>query len=619
MSTRPPWGAKPELMAKGKGDVEFSPIAFPILGEVEKQAESLRSRYLAWVYDLGECCIEGRRLTDHLQLRAGFSYWWMTPFVEKCNFQKSPWIDVAIKLMAYTGGAVTHSMEALRLLTANRSLAVCLRQWCAASGVGFEWRAETESAPKESIRRGIYHALPTGLQAAFWLIRHVVERWPLRGVGVSEWRVSSARICFVSYLFNLVPAAKAEQRFESRYWGHLPEVLRDEGCATNWLHIFVKDNLVPTTREAARVLRGFNQSAQGRQVHVALDSFLSARVVLKTLRDWLRIARSSRRLEKYVAQTSSNGLNFWPLFADEWRDSMAGTAAMGNMLYLNLFEAALKSIPPQQTGVYLQENQGWEFALLQTWKAAGHGRIIGCAHSSVRYWDLRYFFDTRCFNRMQANPMPMPDKIAVNGAGGLKSFCDGGYPAANLVEVEALRYLYLNELHGGSNVEPAASRSDLRLLVLGDYTIRHTRVQMHLLEQAAAWLPAGTTIIIKPHPDRPIRAADYPKLSMRVTMEPIATLLPHCDVVYTSAATSAALDAFCAGVPVISVLDSDTLNQSPLRGMDGVQFVSTPTELSQAIVRAAKQSRDLERGRGFFHLDTDLPRWKKLLLEPNHV
>lgn len=619
MSTRTPWGAQLELMVKGKDDDEVSPIAFPILGEVEKQAESLRSRYLAWVYDLGESRIEGRRLVEHLQLRTGFSYWWMTPFVEKCNFQKSPWIDVAIKLMAYTGYAVTHPIETLRLLTANCSLAACLQQWCDAFGVGFEWRAEAEPAPKESIRRCIYHALPTRLQAAFWLIRYVVERWPLRGVGVSEWRVSSARISFVSYLFNLVPVATAEQRFESRYWGHLPDVLRDEGRTTNWLHIFVKDNLVPTTREAAQVLRRFNQSAQGRQVHVALDSFLSARVVLKTLRDWLRIARSSRRLEKYVAQTSSNGLNLWPLCADEWRDSMAGTTAMANLLYLNLFEAALKSLPPQQTGVYLQENQGWEFALLQAWRAAGHGRIIGCAHSAVRYWDLRYFFDPRCFNRAQANPMPMPDKVAVNGAGGLQSYRDGGYPAANLVEVEALRYLYLNELRDVPGDESAATVPDLRLLVLGDYSVRHTGVQMRLLEQAAASLPANTTITVKPHPACPIRAADYPEMVMRVTMEPVAKLLPHCDAAYTSASTASALDAFCAGVPVISVLDSETLNQSPLRGMTGVQFVSTPTDLSQAIVRAAKQPRDLQQGRGFFHLDTDLPRWKKLLLEPNHV
>jgi len=237
----------------------------------------------------------------------------------------------------------------------------------------------------------------------------------------------------------------------------------------------------------------------------------------------------------------------------------------------------------------------------------------------VRYWDLRYYCDPRCFNRAQINPLPMPDMVAVNGAGGLQSYLDGGYPAASLVEVEALRYLYLNELQDGSDEESAETRPNLRLLVLCDYTVRHTEVQMRLLEQVVASLPANTTITVKPHPACPIRAEDYPILAMRVTMEPVTKLLPHCDVAYTSAATAAALDAFCAGVPVISVLDPDTLNQSPLRGMDGVQFVCTPTDLSQAIARAATQSRDSKQGREFFHLDADLPRWKKLLLEPSHV
>ncbi|MBI5330950.1 MAG: hypothetical protein HZB71_10095 [Betaproteobacteria bacterium] len=619
MSVKPRWGVGFQLQITPQDGAEVSPFTFPVLDEVERHATTLRSRYLAWIYDLGETRIEGKRLIDHLQLRAGFSYWWMTPFVEKCNFEKSPWIDDAIKLMAYTGWAMTHPRETVRLVSAKRALAQCLQAWCATAGIGCEWHTVAESAPKDRLLRRLYRDLPAGLQAVAWLMRHIAGRWPLRGVGVKEWRASPARISFVSYLFNLTPAARAEQRFESRYWGPLPGALHDEGAPTNWLHIYVQDSLVPSAREAAQVLRGFNQSARGGQTHAALDSFLCAHVVFKTLRDWWRIARSSRRLERRVAQTPCNGLNLWPLFAHEWRDATVGPTAMSNLLYLNLFEAAMKSLPPQESGVYLQENQGWEFALLQTWKAAGHGRIVGCAHSTVRYWDLRYFFDPRCYSRSQVNPLPMPDKAAVNGAGGLQSYRDGAYPEANLVEVEALRYLYLNELQKGPEAESAAAGSSLRLLVLGDYTVRHTRVQMRLLAEAAHLLPAGASITIKPHPACPIRAEDYPNLVMKVTMDPISQLLPHCDAAYTSAATAAALDAFCAGVPVISVLDSDTLNQSPLRGREGVQFVSTASELSQAIANAAALPRNSEQGRGFFHLDADLPRWKRLLLQPNPV
>jgi surface carbohydrate biosynthesis protein (TIGR04326 family) len=618
MSIRSPTGESFQLQVTPRDGAEYSTFTLPTLDEVEKRAATLRPRYLAWIFDLGQTQIEGMRLIDHLQLRAGFSYWWMTPLVQKCNFDQSPWIDDAIKLMAQTDWAVTQPVKMVNLASTRRSLAERLKAWCAMAGIASEWLSVEKSAPDEKrFLRRVHKSLPAGLQGAVWLIRYLIERWPLRGVGVNAWRVSSARISFFSYFFNLTPVALTEKRFESRYWGYLPDVLHDQAAPTNWLHIYVKDTSIPTAREAAKILREFNKSAEGYQTHTALESFLSVRVVLTTLRDWLRIARSSRRMETYVAQTTSNGLNLWPLFAEEWRDATVGTMAIANLIYLNLFEEALKQLPHQRSGVYLQENQGWEFAMLQAWKAAGHGRIIGCPHSAVRYWDLRYFFDVRCYNRESPNPMPLPDNVAVNGSGALRSYLDGGYPAADLIEVEALRYLYLNDLRDDSDEDASELKPKLRLLVLGDYTVRHTKIQMHLLELAASSLPKGTVITVKPHPACPIHAADYPKLAMRVTMEPISKLLPHCDVAYTSSVTAAALDAFCAGVPVISVLDSDTLNQSPLRGMDGVKFVSTPVELSQSIAHAASQSRNSEQGRDFFHLDADLPRWRKLLVDSN--
>ena len=75
---------------KGCNDV----VSIPCL--VEENSESLRSRYLEWIYDLGEIKINGKRIVDHLEIRSGFSYWWMTLLAEKCNYAKSPQIDDAI-------------------------------------------------------------------------------------------------------------------------------------------------------------------------------------------------------------------------------------------------------------------------------------------------------------------------------------------------------------------------------------------------------------------------------------------------------------------------------------------------------------------------------------------
>jgi surface carbohydrate biosynthesis protein (TIGR04326 family) len=155
----------------------------------------------------------------------------------------------------------------------------------------------------------------------------------------------------------------------------------------------------------------------------------------------------------------------------------------------------------------------------------------------------------------------------------------------------------------------------LRVLVLGDYLISKTQWQLHLLEQAALLLPFNTVFTVKPHPNCPIQPDDYPVLSMMVTMEPIAKLLAECDVAYSSAVTSAAVDAYCVGVPIVSVLDPNTLNLSPLRGCAGAQFASTPEELVAALTFAATAPRTPRDQQEFFTIDTQLPRWRKLFLE----
>ena len=65
---------------------------------IEEHSDELKSRFLAWVYELGETLIDGRRLFDHLELRPGFSYWWMTLLAEK-SYGKSPCIYDSIRLL----------------------------------------------------------------------------------------------------------------------------------------------------------------------------------------------------------------------------------------------------------------------------------------------------------------------------------------------------------------------------------------------------------------------------------------------------------------------------------------------------------------------------------------
>ncbi len=302
-----------------------------------------------------------------------------------------------------------------------------------------------------------------------------------------------------------------------------------------------------------------------------------------------------------------------PLFRDDWARSFSGQDALANLLYCNLLESAFKFLPRQDVGVYLQENQAWEFALVNAWKASGHGRLLGAPHSTIRFWDLRYFFDPRSYTRTGANLLPLPDMVAFNGPAMREACLRGDYPEECLTEVEALRYLHLERDEGASKPVLSLAQGALRVLVLGEYLPENTHRQMCLLERAAQALPSGSVFMVKPHPGCPVRAEDYPALKLEITMEALPLLLGRCDVAYTNNITTAAVDAYCAGVPVVSILDPHNLNMSPLRGREGVLFVSRPGELASALRSAASAPRPPAMPQEFFTLDPVLPRWRKLL------
>lgn len=596
-----------------EGCASSDAVSIPTL--VEANAEALRRQYLEWIYELGETRINGKTLVEHLEFRPGFSAWWMSLLVEK-SYGKSPGIYDAIRLMAFDQWATGQSFSRMVLTSPNESLAECLRSWCANTGTAFDWQRTAAPARRQSWPRHLYQSLPYSARALAWLVLHLVRRWPLRGIGLKEWRRTSGRLTFVSYLFNLVPESVKEERFESRYWGNLPEELYRDGCKTNWLHLYVKDPLLPNAKAAADAIRQFNKRGNGGQTHVTLDGFLGTGVVFRAVREWLRLNRIGRGIQLAHNARRGGKIDLWPLFEKDWYRSLSGEEALSNLLHYNLFELALRALPKQRAGVYLQENQGWEFALIHAWKTAGHGHLIGTPHSTVRYWDLRYFFDLRSYRRMGASDLPIPDRVALNGAAARDAYMAGDYPKEDLVHVEALRYLHLASAKPERSPVPSPSVRPLRVLVLGDYFAGNTQKQMRLLEKSAQSLPSDTIFTVKPHPACPVQPADYPSLRMEVTMDSVSELLSRCDIAYTSSATAAAVDAYCAGVPVVSIVDPQTLNLSSLRGRAGVLFASTPEELASKMIAAAATPRSAGEQQAFFTLDPELPRWRKLLLEP---
>ena len=255
-------------------------FSLPLL--VEENAESLKSKYLKLIYEFGEARIDNQSIIEYLQIRQNFSYWWMTLLVEKCNYSKSPQVDNIIKLMALEKWLHENSYKKIQLVTLNNELADAVSLLSKKLLIDFEWKKINKEKNNPVSIKNMFYSLPAIIQQSIWLLRYVVSNWQLKGVGVKQWRKSSATTTFVSYLFNIVPEKLKQGEYGSRYWTYMVEMLNKKQYAINWLHIYVKSDLLPTAKKASESIQTFNRQKDSQQTHATLASFLTITLIFHT-------------------------------------------------------------------------------------------------------------------------------------------------------------------------------------------------------------------------------------------------------------------------------------------------------------------------------------------------
>ena len=586
---------------------------------VEDDYEAFKQQYLNWLHELGNANVGGRCITEHLAVRKEFSMWWMSLLVEKSQW-KSPGLYNAFRLLAFDRLMQKEGIDKERISRVvinvhDQAVQKAVKKWCVDSGIEYVINTSGDTGSGLSSRR-LFSALPYTLQAFSSVFYHVVSRWVARSLCHPKDEVANnSQISFISYFFNLDKSAIEGGQFFSRYWTALHDQLDHGHNKFNWLHLFVKSKDIPNVGQAAEFINKFNAKASSHQSHKLLDSELGWKTVCGVVRDYTKMWRAGWRLRKVDSLFSATNtkISLWPVLEHDWKDSIFGKTAISNCFFLNLFESAFQKLPFQRQGFYLLENQAWERSLIYAWRKAGHGQLIGVQHATVNALDLRHFNHPDEYSNEQILALPLPDKIAVNGDASRKMYRDGGFPEDRLLKVEALRYLYLDSLK--DRVHSTVARDRVRLLVLGDYLPTVTQKQMQLLSDAFSNLSGKVEIFMKCHPACPIDLANWPLLEITIFDTPLDQLINEYDVAYTSNATAAAVDAYLAGKKVLTMLDPDTFNMSPLRGFPRVQFVVTPDDLIQHLFHDEEtQCTSLHSDDNlFFYTDFNLPRWNKLL------
>jgi surface carbohydrate biosynthesis protein (TIGR04326 family) len=579
---------------------------------VESNASRLRSKYLIWIKELGFSDGGTGRLLDRMEIRPGFSYWWMTLLAEKSSGKSTCIYDV-VRLFALDDLCKKLQPKKIVLNTSSIVLREIIENWCSSARVEFEIYSNDKKSPIRRSGESKLGVVTEIVKSTVRICMYYARRSPLKK-NIKNSSHYYSDISVMDYLVHLNRGSMQDGQYSSNYWTSMVDVVRESSQKVNWLHHYYEHAEISSPKKAKHLLGNFNKYNEKLEFHACIDSGLSWGVLGRVIKDYLTLLKYAWVLRSIRDdfRPSNTHLNLWPLYRNDWINSMLGSTAVWNCYTLNLLEVIFTNVKQQRFGIYLQENQGWEAALIHVWKTRGHGKLVGVPHATVRFWDLRYYHASCLFRKSYKNALPRPDFVAVNSPVAKNAYLEGGYPSAELLDVEALRYLYLNNIPV-RRVERLVESSldELRILILGDITPSVNYHLMKTVSDARKLLVRKAIFYVRPHPACPVDLASLTQIDFKVSDASMIESFNTCNVVVTGGSTSAAVDAYCSGLQVIQVLLPQQFNMCPLRGLPGVTYVRSAQKLKQVIDEFMFASYTDRKA--YFNLDDRLPSWKKIL------
>lgn len=587
------------VLWNGFTDPDLIQSSISIPDYIEEHSDRLRSRFLSFVHEVGNSQSGGETILEHLQLRPTFSYWWLTLLASK-RWHPNSHVNEAVKIIALEEILAGLKYSEISVQSENAYLHSQVGQLLHASRKFRGQKANTSALKSKPLRiaKHIFRAFAT-------LVRQIIV---LRNVVPMEAKPVESDILIFDHLVRFDQNAARNGEFTSQYWNSLQPLLQERAQKITWIHQFVKTSDQQSPNDAQAILSTINSRSQ--QKHFQLECRLSQSVVMQCLRDYCKLLRAGFKTRHIADCFSLNGskLNLWPLFQDEWYESLIGSTAMRHLLILATTEASLSQVPHCKTGIYLMENQPWEIALLHSWSAAGHGRIIGLVNAPIRFWDVRYFADGRSLLPKSTDRIhfqPQPQEIFVNGPLSRKLLEESGVDPHQIRDVEPLMYQYLQNDKTYVTVESDG------ILVLGDFFTHLTEKIIELVIDSQVLSGDRRKILFKPHPLNLDKWSELVGDNFTLTNAPLSELFDLCSIVIAPSASTAALEAYCANKLVVSILEPSTLNFTPLRGVENAMFAKNRNELAKILRSTPKVS--LSDRQQLFYTDSNLSRWNQAL------
>lgn len=585
LDTPPPQDV-PVLLWNSFSTEELHPDSISLPRFIEENAEQVRARLLRFFYEARFIEVGSTSLESALLLPQGLSSWWLT-FPSLKQWGQRYTIPLACRFVALEMIVGPSNLSRLELISDDNLMK---KLW----GQVLIHDSRFRRRPSHQLASRFIHPL----RAVGSALRYLFHSRVLDDTQSCKQIKSDGDIAVFDYLSGDTFGGQVHPYY-SPYWG----AFTDLSSNRTWFHVFPRNIEKQAIKKTIDLIKQLNSGPD--EQHVLFLGRIGLMDLLRIGRNFLHQFRihGKFRQELNNFQLAGSKLQLWRVFTDEWDDSVIGSTAIRHLILLYTTDRFATNMPQFKKIYYLMENQPWEVALTHSVRRHGKGELIGVAHSTIRYWDLRYFADPHeTSSQKHQFQKPGPDRVLVNSHLAQSLLRDSGFPSKQIGVVEALRYTYLDRLRSVDRVNRDV------VVLLGDFLEHANSSLLSLFRQAYSQLEHKPNLMIRSHPICPLTEEQLGELRDHISDESLPELLQVASLVITTAASSSAAEAAALGIPTAVVLDGSTLNYSPFRESNEVHTVVNSHQLATFLAMSSK-ARPVAKS-SIFVLDSRYPLWR---------
>jgi len=546
---------------------------------IQEHKLQLRDELLTLIHRLGKPFLR------ELEIEPGLSYWWCCSLSETAPF-KDPFVYKIILVLALRHWINANEPERIVLYTSDDDWAEVIGRLCHFRNIPFQVHREKKEANGEIQKQDWVRTNPLGSAIHHFLKRLSYSRFSFPK---APKPLKKAIIC---YFPNF---SSHHGGFQSRYLEEVSELLNQNEIG--WIFFYV--GALKKFREPLEKISNFQNLN-----YQFLDQQFSLWELPTLLYRFFKLQSRFLALWKRSDFLKNEEIDIRTLAGDSLRESFC-FHLLDLLIRQSQIQRFLHRNPALETLYYLMENQPWEQVLLyETEKREIQTR--GIIHSTISDLKLNYFQHPQSYPDFR-----LPTQILVNGESSKNAFRSQGVEANRLVEIEAQRYLYLEN----AVVRKPETNSAPILLVTTSYDLRESELLLRFLEEASIEKIGWERIWIKAHPFQPVTEliedmGSFPDFEMKE--EPVRDLLPQASASFTTITGSVLVESLHCGLPTLSFLCLEVFPMPAIDAHPCLRILSSPQELSQSL-NDLSWSKVPSDGKSYFYLDSNLPRWKDLV------